>query len=104
MFKYHSEFEKQQYIKLMEEIKDQNYKLRKFSKKKIPSLKELLKERLHLVPVQNWSMEVPERKRIEVDYFSEDRIAIYTCIIGAYDEILEPVFIPDNCDFYLITD
>ncbi len=38
------------------------------------------------------------------DYFSNERIAIYTCIIGNYDKILEPVFCPDNCDFYLITD
>lgn len=32
------------------------------------------------------------------------KIAIYTCIFGNYDKIYEPKFIPDNCDFYIITD
>lgn len=38
------------------------------------------------------------------DYFSDERIAIYTCIIGQYDCINEPGFIPNNCDFYIVTD
>lgn len=38
------------------------------------------------------------------NYFSEDRIAIYTSIFGAYDTIIEPEYVPDNCDFYIITD
>ena len=38
------------------------------------------------------------------DYFSEERIAVYTCIIGSYDSLMEPVFVPDNCEFYAVTD
>ena len=38
------------------------------------------------------------------NYFSNERIAVYTCIFGNYDNILEPYFIPDNCDFYIFTD
>lgn len=38
------------------------------------------------------------------DYFNDDRIAVYTCIIGNYDQLQEPLFCPDNCDFYAITD
>ena len=38
------------------------------------------------------------------DYFSEDRIAVYTVIFGKYDEILEPYCSPDNIDYYIITD
>ena len=38
------------------------------------------------------------------NYFSKDRIAIYTCIFGKYDSIQEPMCIPDNCDYYIITD
>lgn len=38
------------------------------------------------------------------NYFSDERIAIYTSIFGAYDKITEPYFIPDNCDFYIFTD
>ncbi len=38
------------------------------------------------------------------NYFSEDRIAIYTVIIGAYDQIYEPYCWPDNCDYFVYTD
>lgn len=32
------------------------------------------------------------------------RIAVYTCIIGNYDKIYRPQYIPNNCDFFIITD
>ncbi len=38
------------------------------------------------------------------DYFHTERIAIYTCITGGYEQLKEPVWCPDNCDFYVITD
>jgi len=38
------------------------------------------------------------------NYFSNDRIAIYTSIFGEYDNVIEPECVPDNCDFYIITD
>lgn len=38
------------------------------------------------------------------NYFHTERIAIYTSIFGAYDHVLEPAWVPDNCDFYIITD
>lgn len=38
------------------------------------------------------------------NYFLNERIAIYTSIYGNYDNIIEPYFIPDNCDFYIFTD
>lgn len=38
------------------------------------------------------------------NYFSSERIAIYTCIFGTYDRPEEPVWKPDNCDYYIITD
>lgn len=37
-------------------------------------------------------------------YFSDDKIAIYSCITGGYDTVREPVFKPDNCDFFMVTD
>ena len=40
----------------------------------------------------------------DVNYYSKDRIAIYTVIFGSYDILYDPVFLPDNCDFYIITD
>lgn len=41
---------------------------------------------------------------VNCNYFSSDRIAIYTAIFGKYDDIIEPETIADNCDFYIITD
>lgn len=43
-------------------------------------------------------------KRKEPNYFSKERIAIYTAILGVYDKVLEPYCIPDNCDYYIFTD
>lgn len=45
---------------------------------------------------------IVERK--EPNYFSKERIAIYTVIFGAYDKVLEPYCVPDNCDYYIFTD
>lgn len=39
-----------------------------------------------------------------VNYFANERIAIYTVVFGEYDLIKEPIIVPDNCDFYIITD
>lgn len=41
---------------------------------------------------------------IEDNFFSTERIAVYTSIFGAYDSIKEPLFIPSNIDYYIITD
>lgn len=38
------------------------------------------------------------------NYFSEHKIAVYTCVFGKYDSIVEPVATPDNIDYYIITD
>lgn len=38
------------------------------------------------------------------NYFSTKRIAVYTSIFGPVDALREPVFVPDNCDFYIFTD
>ena len=42
--------------------------------------------------------------RSDTNYFSDDRVAVYTCIIGKYDALMEPVVHPDNVDYYAITD
>ena len=38
------------------------------------------------------------------NYFSSERIAVYTAEFGQYDNILEPVIHPDNIDYFLLTD
>lgn len=37
-------------------------------------------------------------------YKMGNRIAVYTCITGGYDKILEPLVKEDICDYYLISD
>ncbi len=47
------------------------------------------------------------RKKYEMpapNYFSDKRIAVYTCVFGKYDELSEPVCQPNNVDYYIITD
>lgn len=47
------------------------------------------------------------RERVELpapDYFSDERVAVYTCIFGKYDALQEPFCHPDNVDYYIITD
>ena len=38
------------------------------------------------------------------NYFSEHRVAVYTCIIGNYDRLTIPVCKPNNIDYFVITD
>lgn len=38
------------------------------------------------------------------NYFTKDRIAVYSCVFGNYDIPEEPVWTPDNCDYYIVTD
>lgn len=40
----------------------------------------------------------------EDSYFSPCRIAVYTVLFGAYDELKEPWIRPDNIDYYVLTD
>ena len=42
--------------------------------------------------------------RSDTNYFSNDRIAVYTCITGGYDSLREPFVHPDNIDYYAVTD
>ena len=34
----------------------------------------------------------------------EEKIVVYSAIYGSYDEILEPLSVDENCDYYLFTD
>lgn len=43
-------------------------------------------------------------KRDHPNYFSSERIAVYTAVFGNYDTLLEPYCTPDNIDYYLVTD
>lgn len=47
---------------------------------------------------------VETSKQVQVDYFSDEEIIVYTSIFGNYDLPQEPVFRPDNCRFVIFTD
>lgn len=32
------------------------------------------------------------------------KIAVYTCVFGEYDDIKDPLYVSDKCDYYIITD
>lgn len=53
------------------------------------------------LPVKDLENDAPDGNR---NYFSRERIAVYTAEFGGYDEILEPVMRPDNIDYFIITD
>jgi len=37
-------------------------------------------------------------------FMNEKKIAIYTCITGGYDNVREPEYVSDKCDYYLISE
>lgn len=63
-----------------------------------------IKGRLKALIGKNQDIQEPVIEINESNYFSKERIAIYTCITGNYDILREPLFVPDNCDFYVVTD
>ncbi|HMM17386.1 MAG TPA: DUF616 domain-containing protein [Petrimonas sp.] len=51
-------------------------------------------------PIQH----VSENPSTVSNYFSNEKIIIYTVIFGPYDLPLEPIVAPDNCEYIIITD
>lgn len=39
-----------------------------------------------------------------INYFSNEKIAVFTAIYGSCDQLVEPLTVPDNCHFYVFTD
>ena len=35
---------------------------------------------------------------------SDKKIAVYSCIVGKYDDVIEPIIVEDNVDYYMFTD
>ena len=113
------------YIELMEAIKktnmdwlglrqSRNYKVGMVLNKTFHDLKKIRLKNI-VNNIKKWNLGLKKEKKYKdkitkqneskfSNYFSKERIAVYTCIFGNYDNILEPYFIPDNCDFYIFTD
>jgi hypothetical protein len=87
-----------QHVRLMNELKDL------YVKGVIQAdLKKAVRQRLtdnlsFLYPASGWTDARP------VNYFSPQRIAVYSVIFGPVDIIHEPLTVADNCDYFLFTD
>jgi len=125
MFNINNEQQKQQFLEIMTALKKVNsdwieirqsgeYRIGMVWKKTISDLKKM-KIKSILKNFNKWKMGLKKEikykdknRQINVKqktcYFSDERIAIYTSIFGNYDDILEPYFVPDNCDFFIFTD
>lgn len=82
-------------------------KKEKIRKKGIVGIREELLKYFRFKKGEAYSMSKPlenTKNYGKSNYFLEERIAIYTCITGGYDGIAEPLFVPDNCDYFAITD
>lgn len=49
-------------------------------------------------------LEKREEKEYQVPNLKNKKIAVYTCISGNYDNVVEPEVISEECDYYLISD
>jgi hypothetical protein len=110
MFPKNPEYEKN-YSKQMKEIKEKNrQKILEDYRTRLNLY--LMDETLLSTPIDSGFIDIeidqsdknPITENLPINYFSKERIAVYTAIFGAYDEIVEPVTVPDNCDFYIFTD
>lgn len=92
------------YMNEMYEIKKKNRDdfFRMSSKRKI--VKYFLKNKFSSKLLRNIVPYSYNKIEKDINYFSNNRIAIYTAIYGSYDCIYEPKSMPDNCDFYIFTD
>lgn len=52
----------------------------------------------------NDELNLYEKNDLSSNYFSNDRIAIYTVVFGNYDSVPEPLVFPNNCDYFIFTD
>lgn len=123
MYNVQSGREKKQYTELISAIKQLNsekkalesskeYRLGCMVSNQIAHLKKMeLKKTLN--SIQRYLKSIRSKKATTLplqkndnhsDYFSDKRIAVYTCITGKYDTVTDPLLFPDNCDFFLITD
>lgn len=70
-----------------------------------------LKIRAFLNPrlIKDYELKYSFDHESEINYVSSavkqsGRIAVYTSIFGGYDSVLEPLYVSDLCDYYIITD
>lgn len=99
----------------LERINSREYRIGSFFSKLFKTLKNMhFSSMIGYLRNIKWKFKkidsIPQKKDVgindfsEDDYFSDDKIAVYTCIFGKYDKLQEPLINPDNIDYYVITD
>lgn len=74
---------------------------------KVGSLKQMFFKNYRMIKISHKKLPSPIYKKEiskKINYFSQEKIVIYTVIFGNYDSIQEPLFAPDNCEFIILTD
>lgn len=86
-------------------LRTETFRKKSFSKK-IKSIINIVtkKNSLQRKATSYLDLVTAHNDRTDCNYFSDERIAVYTCIIGRYDSLQEPLIQPDNIDYYAITD
>ncbi len=95
------------HIQFMEMLKAQNRACREkilhdwsYQKDLLPIIREQMRAKMN----SESSVARPQEKQLVANYFSEHRVAVYTCIIGDYDQFTLPACKPDNIDYFAIAD
>lgn len=57
-----------------------------------------------IVNVVNYMELCEYRSKNFFPFQKRNQIAVYTCVVGGYDEINEPEIAEENCDYYIISD
>lgn len=65
---------------------------------------QLIKAGVRNIVTYNDLLALPEVMKKYLPYLDRKDIAVYTCITGDYDDVREPRYISDRCDYFLISD
>ncbi len=66
--------------------------------------KQLIERGIKNIVTYDDLLALPDTMKRELPFLNRKDTAIYTCIIGGYDDIREPRYISDRCDYFLISD
>ncbi len=66
-------------------------------------------QQAYLYDIKLMFEKIPNRKpcteiKIPENLLINERVVVYSVMIGNYDEVLDPVYVSDNCDYILFTD
>lgn len=97
-----------EYIKLEKKDRGLKTKIKKICKlKDIKKIKKIIREKNITIrcKLHNLKNTATEENNMKYEpYEGEKKIVIYTCITGGYDNLLEPYYWDEKCDYVVFTD